>query len=232
MVCGYDGDEEFIFSGSDDDLGMDDLDDNGLSEDSEGDETIPHTYGTTSDSLPGDDEPVEQSGSLPSPIPGPSGLQPHSSRQQSLLLAPAPTLASPPRPSQPQSRSRGRGRRAQPSRSAGEESNDDWSKEPSDVTVQPFTMDVGPTFELSADPTQVFLHFFPPQLVDLIVLETNRYAALCLSSTANTSGQVQAWETNPDEIKAYLGFHILMGLVHLPDLSDYWVLDECYHYFP
>ena len=25
---------------------------------------------------------------------------------------------------------------------------------------------------------------------------------------------------------------ILMGLVRLPDLSDYWALDECYHYFP
>ena len=80
---------------------MDDLDDNGLSEVSECDETILHTYGTTSDSLPGDDEPVEQPGSLSSLVPGPSGLQPHSSSQQSLLLAPAPTLASPPRPSQP-----------------------------------------------------------------------------------------------------------------------------------
>ena len=213
---------------------MDDLDDNGLSEDSECDETILHTYGTASASLPGDNEPVEQPGSLSSPVPGPSGLQPHSSRQQSPLLAPAPTLASPPRPSRPPSRTRprGRGRRAQPSRSAGEGSDDEWSKEPSDVTVQPFTMDVGPTFLLSADPTEVFLHFFTPQLIDLVVQETNRYAALCLSSAENTSGQVRSWETNPDEIKAYLGFHILMGLIHLPDLSDYWTLDECYHYFP
>ena len=116
---------------------MDDLDDNGLSEDSECDETILHTYGTASDSLPGDNEPVEQPGSLPSPVPGPSGLQPHSSMQQSPLLAPAPTLASPPQPSRPPSRTRtrGRGRRAQPSRSAREGSDDEWSKEPSDVTT-------------------------------------------------------------------------------------------------
>ena len=73
---------------------------------------------------------------------------------------------------------------------AGEESNDEWSKEPSDVTVQPFTMDVGPTFELSADRTEVFLHFFTPQLIDFIVQETNRYAALCLSSTANNSSSM------------------------------------------
>ena len=52
----------------------------------------------------------------------------------------------PPPPSQPRSR---RGR-AQPSRPAGEESRDEWSSEPSDITVQPFMMDVGPTFQLSS----------------------------------------------------------------------------------
>ena len=134
----------------------------------------------------------------------------------------------PPPPSQPRSR---RGR-AQPSRPAGEESRDEWSSEPSDITVQPFMMDVGPTFQLSSDPTEVFLKFFTPELIDHIVQETNRYAALCLSAAANTSHPVTSWETNSDEIRAYLGFNILMGLNHLPELYDYWSLDECYHYFP
>ena len=93
-------------------------------------------------------------------------------------------------------------------------------------------MDVGPTFQLSAVPTEVFLHFFTPQLIELIVQETNHNAALCLFSTAEAGKPVRDWKTNPEEIRAYLGFHILMGLNHLPDLYDYWSVDACYHYFP
>ena len=247
-------------------FGMDDLDDDNLEGDSDCDEAL-ETHSTGLESILGGDEAVEQTDSLP----GPSGLQSHSSRLQSHpltgpasppLLTPAsspplqPQLQTqsrqearqcrplPPSPTQsrrgriqptrPASRSQTRSRRgrAQPSRPAGEGSRDEWSSEPSDITVQPFTMDVGPTFQLSSDPTEVFLKFFTPELIDHIVHETNHYAALCLSAAANTSRPVTPWETNSDEIRAYLGFNILMGLNHLPELYDYWSLDECYHYFP
>jgi hypothetical protein len=79
---------------------------------------------------------------------------------------------------------------------------------------------------------EMFSHFFTPKLVDLIVLETNRYATLCLSSVASAGRPVRSWETNAEELRAYLGFSMLMGLNRLPDLYDYWSLDECYHYFP
>ena len=32
------------------------------------------------------------------------------------------------------------------------------------------------------------------------------------------------------ELKAYLGFCILMGINHLPALDDYWNKDPMYHY--
>ena len=73
------------------------------------------------------------------------------------------------------------------SRSVGEESREGWSSEPSEVTVQPFTGDIGQTFQLSADPMEVFLEFFTPELIDHIVQESNRYAALCSSQAASTS---------------------------------------------
>ena len=119
----------------------------------------------------------------------------------------------------------------QPSGPAEEARSSEWSSEPSDVLVQPFTMEVGPTFPISANPMEVFSHF-TPQLIDLIVQETNHYAALCLSSAPNSSRPVPSWETNAEEVKAYLGFSMLMGLNRLPDLYDYWLLDECYHCFP
>ena len=210
---------------------MDDLDDSNPVGDSECDETLLNTHGRGSENAPSDDEPVEQ----PSPLPGPSGLQPYATRLRSRQTTPAlPSLltpASPPLPPPYQTWShQGRG---QVTRRAGEESRRiEWSSEPSSVAVQPFTMDVGPTFQLSAVPTEVFLHFFIPQLIELIVQETNRYAALCLSSTAEAGKPVRDWKTNPEEIRAYLGFHILIGLNHLPDLYDYCSVDECYHYFP
>ena len=34
------------------------------------------------------------------------------------------------------------------------------------------------------------------------------------------------------ELKAFLGFHILMGINHLPSLDDYWRRDPLLHYAP
>ncbi len=282
IVCGDDNDEEFIFPGSDDDLGMNDTDDDDLEGDSESDEPS-EMCNTGTGNLSGGDEPGDQADSLPGPsgaalltplnrmqsppltMPvSPAPLQ-HRGRARLSRPVPPPTTQSRRGRAQPTRRAaspaplqrRGRARqsrpvpppptksrrgRAQPptraasqtrsSRSVGEENRDGWSSEHSEVTVQPFTRDVGPTFQLSAVPMEVFLEFFTPELIDHIVQESNRYAALCSSQAASTSRPAQSWETNSDEIRAYLGFHILMGLNHLPELYDYWSLDECYHYFP
>ena len=41
------------------------------------------------------------------------------------------------------------------------------------------------------------------------------------------------WEKNTtEELKAYLGFCILMGINNLPALKDYWSEDPMYHYSP
>ena len=34
------------------------------------------------------------------------------------------------------------------------------------------------------------------------------------------------------ELQAYMGFMVLMGLVHLPSIYDYWKKDEIFHYAP
>ena len=162
---------------------MDDFDDSNLEGDSECDETLLDTHGRGSENVPSDNEPVEQR----SPLQGPTGLQPYAtklrSRQTTSALPPLLTPASPPLP--PPSQTRSRQGRGQVTRPAGEESRRiEWSSEPSSVVVQPFTMDVGPTFQLSAVPTEVSLHFFTPRHIRLIVQEMKRYAALCLFFTA------------------------------------------------
>ena len=39
-------------------------------------------------------------------------------------------------------------------------------------------------------------------------------------------------QVTEQELHAYMGFMILMGLVHLPSLYDYWKKDEIFHYSP
>ena len=138
-----------------------------------------------------------------------------------------------------QSNHRGRGssgaRRCRNSggqRSAPAEEERAWSSIFGDVSVDPFIQPVGPTVPVTSDPTEVFLQFFTPELIEHIVVETNRYAAECLLATHNGDGPVPEWETSAEEIKAYLGFSILMGLNKLPDLYDYWSTSEVLHYFP
>ena len=102
-----------------------------------------------------------------------------------------------------------------------------WSSTLSDIIVEPFERDIRPTIQITADPTDMFLMFFTPDLIRHITTETNRYADTCLTSST-TSGTVPYWSTN-EEMRAYLGFSILMGITKLPDLYDYWSTSEALH---
>ena len=77
----------------------------------------------------------------------------------------------------------GRGRNGRATASRGDTTDEDeeqWSKNATDIMVNEFTESVGPTFPLSSEPVDVFLNLFPPHIIDIIVTETNRYAAECL----------------------------------------------------
>ena len=61
-----------------------------------------------------------------------------------------------------------------------------------------------------------------------IVEQTNKYAAECMGME-----KFEKWDkVTVDELCAYMGFMLLMGIVHLPSLYDYWKNDEVYHYSP
>ncbi len=102
-------------------------------------------------------------------------------------------------------RSQGEGqqqaRRSQP----GGEEESEWSSETSPVDVQPFTEAVRPTITVGGDPVDTFLSLFTPALIDNIVTETNRYAALCLTTTHQGEGPPPTWETDATEIRHTLG---------------------------
>ena len=101
-----------------------------------------------------------------------------------------------------------------------------WSTNASPVHVTPFNEQAGPKVPLPSDPLGLFSLFFDNDLISLIVKETNRYAEQALQ------GKNEVWSTDTAEIRAYLGFTILMGINQLPEIRDYWSSNEYLRYAP
>ena len=45
-------------------------------------------------------------------------------------------------------------------------------------------------------------------------------------------GTSVTWTTNEKEIRAYFGFCIMMGLVRMPEIRDYWSKDPTFRHSP
>ena len=102
-----------------------------------------------------------------------------------------------------------------------------WSNTLTHISVKPFTRPVGPTGIIPSVVKDIFFLFFTSSVIEYIVEQSNKYAAECMGEQYNT------WKPiTTDELCAYFGFMILMGLVKLPSIYDYWKKDEIYHYSP
>ena len=106
----------------------------------------------------------------------------------------------------------------------------EWASSGAPVNVAPFTEVVGPNFTVQDDPASTFLMLYTPELLEHVVTETNHFASLC--SMESEGMQTTAWTTSTDEMKAFIGFVIMMGVVKLPDLYDYGSSSEVPHCFP
>ena len=93
------------------------------------------------------------------------------------------------------------------------------------MTVNPCTVPVGPQVPCSRNQLEMFSHFFDDEILSLIVRETNLFTEQSLAATHSNTTR----ETNTTEIKAYLGFMILMGINRLPEIRDHWARDEKLH---
>ena len=72
---------------------------------------------------------------------------------------------------------------------------------------------------------EVFQLIFTDTIVDYIVKESNRYALLVMGES-----NYDKWEkVNRDDILAYMGIMVMMGLVDRPSLHDYWRRDPLYY---
>ena len=102
-----------------------------------------------------------------------------------------------------------------------------WQSSAQPVTAQPFTAAVGPAIPVPASILETFQLFFTATLVNLVVEQTNLYASQVLGERASS------WkDVTENDILAFLGFAILMGVNQLPALVHYWRKDPIFHYSP
>ena len=106
-------------------------------------------------------------------------------------------------------------------------SNIKWSSTLKRVEVKSFEQHVGPQVVVPCSSVGAFF-FFTRTLLEYIVLESNKYALKCMGQE-----KYDSWEKiTVDELTAFLGFMLLMGIVRLPSIADYWKRDEVFHYTP
>ena len=102
-----------------------------------------------------------------------------------------------------------------------------WSSNLSTVNISPFTQPVGPTVNIPSSVVEVFELFFTESICVYIVEQTNMYAREVLGEKYDSWDKVTV-----GELRAYFGFMLLMGLVSLPALDDYWRRDTFLRYSP
>lgn len=91
--------------------------------------------------------------------------------------------------------------------------NDQWRNELRRVTVPAFTAEVGPTFELGPTKNELdfFLKFFPDNLMENIVTETNDYARKMTEHAPDPK-----WtETTMAEMFAFLGIYVIFSVMQV-----------------
>jgi len=76
-----------------------------------------------------------------------------------------------------------------------------------------------------------FSYFFTDEIIDIITKETNKYSFYILELIKNNLHpnkklkQFKIKEVTKEEIKIFIGLIILMGVLKLPELRDYWSKD-------
>ena len=95
-------------------------------------------------------------------------------------------------------------------------SSGSWSKKLSPVVIAPFTQPVGPTVPIPTSELELFQLFFT-DICSFITEQTNLYAQEVLGE------QYSEWEhVTVEELQAYFGLMVLMGVYPNPAIADYW----------
>ena len=96
------------------------------------------------------------------------------------------------------------------------------------MEVRDFVEPVGPRVILPPTVLDLFRLFFTSTLISMIVDQTNSYAHKVLGDVARDKWS----DVMAEDIWAFLGFALLMGINRLPQLRLYWNTNPVFHYLP
>lgn len=79
-------------------------------------------------------------------------------------------------------------------------------------------------------PLEIYKLFIPDEIIDLLVVETNRFAQSFMENNKiSKKSRTKKWvDTDAEEMKKFIGIQLLLGLVHFPKIFLYWSNDEMY----
>ena len=94
-----------------------------------------------------------------------------------------------------------------------------WEDQLAPISTKPFSSPVGPRVAIPSGIKEIFLLFFTTTVLQHIDDQSNKYALDFLDEV----GRRESWTMiTLEELQAYMGFMILMGIVKLPSMYDYW----------
>ena len=99
-----------------------------------------------------------------------------------------------------------------------------WKKEEPSSLCFNYGLTPGPRIHLhNITPLELFCKYFTDEVWDLLVTETNRYAC----SRFPCRQHARPWtDISTDEMKAFIGMLLLMGILQLPRIEMYWQTDD------
>lgn len=79
-------------------------------------------------------------------------------------------------------------------------------------------------------PFDMFQYFLNNDILDIIVTETNRYAAQQISKGYTQKSRVKAWsDTDRNEIRKFFAVLLVMGMTKVPFINLYWSKDKMFN---
>ena len=100
-----------------------------------------------------------------------------------------------------------------------------WLSELTSVIAKPFSGTTGCQVPLPTSPLGTF-SLFTISLLQYIVLQSNQYALKCMGGE-----KFGRWmQMTIEELQAYMEFMVLIGIIHMPSVYDYWKRDPISQY--
>ena len=101
-----------------------------------------------------------------------------------------------------------------------DDNNNTFSNVLKPVVLQPFTQEIGTNHALddTAIELDYFCLLFTDDMLEMIVVQTNLYAHQSIAIKPDPSWH----DTTKEEMRAFIGLNMLMGIVVMPELHLYW----------